>query len=165
MKPKFLIFCCITIGIAVMIFYLSSQPASTSSEVSNVFVEKIIETVLQTATPREVELLTFLVRKAAHFTEYLLLALFLGLTLRERPNALPKSIQNRRSPSTQKKAEALLCFLICTLYACSDEIHQHFVPGRSGEIRDVLIDAAGAFLGILLLSLYDRHSSRRTAAR
>ena len=42
----------------------------------------------------------------------------------------------------------LLSLLICFLYACSDEIHQLFVPGRSGEARDVLIDTLGACLGV-----------------
>jgi len=36
------------------------------------------------------------------------------------------------------------------LYAITDEFHQYFVPGRSAEIRDVLIDSSGAFIGILL---------------
>ena len=38
------------------------------------------------------------------------------------------------------------------LYAISDEIHQYFVPGRSAEIRDVLIDVLGANIGILLIN-------------
>ena len=42
---------------------------------------------------------------------------------------------------------------ICLLYAASDEIHQLFVPGRSGEVRDVMIDFSGAVLGIALSML------------
>ena len=42
---------------------------------------------------------------------------------------------------------------ICLLYASSDEIHQLFVPGRSGEVRDVMIDFSGAALGIALSTL------------
>jgi VanZ family protein len=44
----------------------------------------------------------------------------------------------------------LTVFAIVTLYAVTDEIHQTFVAGRSGTPVDVLIDAAGALLGILL---------------
>ena len=36
------------------------------------------------------------------------------------------------------------------LYACSDEFHQLFVAGRAGRINDVLIDSAGAVLGLAL---------------
>jgi VanZ family protein len=35
-------------------------------------------------------------------------------------------------------------FLITVLYACSDEIHQRFIPTREGALRDVIIDAGGA---------------------
>ena len=49
-----------------------------------------------------------------------------------------------------------LAFLICVLYAISDEIHQLFVPGRAGQVRDVLIDSSGSFLGIFLVMLFVR---------
>jgi VanZ family protein len=35
-------------------------------------------------------------------------------------------------------------------YAVSDELHQHFVPGRVGSPFDVLIDAAGVAIGVAL---------------
>ena len=35
-------------------------------------------------------------------------------------------------------------------YAASDELHQHFVPGRLGSPFDVLIDAVGVAIGVLL---------------
>ena len=42
----------------------------------------------------------------------------------------------------------LLSLLICFLYACSDEIHQLFIVGRSGNAYDVLIDTIGSFFGM-----------------
>ena len=47
----------------------------------------------------------------------------------------------------------ILAVLISACYAATDEFHQLFVPGRSGEVRDVLVDTAGAVIGILFLSL------------
>lgn len=44
--------------------------------------------------------------------------------------------------------KGLIPLLIGFLYAVSDEIHQHFVPGRAMQARDVLIDTAGVLLGI-----------------
>ena len=41
-------------------------------------------------------------------------------------------------------------------YAVSDELHQHFVPGRVGSPLDVAIDAVGVALGVLLWRRYGR---------
>ena len=44
-------------------------------------------------------------------------------------------------------------FFLCALYAASDELHQSFVPGRFGKVRDVALDSLGS---ALVLSLYAR---------
>ena len=43
--------------------------------------------------------------------------------------------------------------LVCFVYACTDEFHQLFVDGRSGEFKDVLIDTSGALLCCLFFNL------------
>ena len=43
---------------------------------------------------------------------------------------------------------------ICVVFAMSDELHQTFVSGRTGQLLDVLIDSAGAFIGIAFYSTY-----------
>lgn len=45
---------------------------------------------------------------------------------------------------------ALLAFLVCALYAASDEWHQAFVPGRISQFSDFLIDLTGIAAGIFL---------------
>lgn len=57
-----------------------------------------------------------------------------------------------------------LALLICVLYAISDEIHQHFVPGRGAQVKDVLIDSAGASVGIVGYLVLNRliNPARRT---
>lgn len=47
----------------------------------------------------------------------------------------------------------LFAAVFSCIYASSDEIHQLFVPGRAGQVRDVLIDTSGAVAGILLAIL------------
>ena len=39
------------------------------------------------------------------------------------------------------------------IYAITDEIHQIFVIGRSGEIRDIIIDTCGSTVGILTINI------------
>jgi VanZ family protein len=45
-------------------------------------------------------------------------------------------------------------FAIGVAYAVSDEIHQHYVPGRVGAWYDVAIDAVGVAVGILAWRRY-----------
>ena len=51
------------------------------------------------------------------------------------------------------KKQIIYSILFTTLYACTDEIHQLFVEGRSGEIRDIIIDGLGATLGTMIFLL------------
>jgi VanZ family protein len=51
--------------------------------------------------------------------------------------------------------------LIATAYAVTDEIHQGFVSGRSAQVRDVLIDTAGALVGVALTASLTRRVRRR----
>lgn len=74
------------------------------------------------------------VRKSAHFFIYFVLGITLISFLREF------SIPLRRI--------LLLSIFLAFLYACSDEVHQLFVVGRSGQISDVLLDTFGATVGI-----------------
>lgn len=60
---------------------------------------------------------------------------------------------SRVEPQRRKLA---LAFLLSLLYGVSDEVHQAFVPGRIGNPADVLVDAAGAGLGLWLLRRWQR---------
>lgn len=53
-----------------------------------------------------------------------------------------------------------LAFLLTVLYAISDEVHQTSVPGRTGSLVDVLIDTAGAALGLWLLRRWQKAQTR-----
>lgn len=46
---------------------------------------------------------------------------------------------------------ARLAMCVAALYAATDELHQAFVPSRTGSAIDVLIDSAGAILGVIAL--------------
>lgn len=120
-----------------IIFQFSSRPAVESKELSGKITEIIVDTVERVAPNRLTELdfkrAHHLIRKNAHFFAYLILGILVINALRRSGI---KSI--------------IVAFLMCVLYAISDEIHQIFIPGRSGEVRDVLIDSLGAMVGILI---------------
>jgi VanZ family protein len=72
----------------------------------------------------------FTFKKLTHVTEYgILTALLLSAV---------------RLHIGHKSHALLTAALIAVLYACSDEWHQTFVPGREGTLRDVAIHAIGA---------------------
>lgn len=119
-----------------LIFASSSQPAQVSNELStglSAVLVRTIATVLQLDTAKVVPYLAafnHLLRKAGHFTVYLILALLVVNALRQSGMAGRKLY--------------LTAFTFCLLYAVSDELHQLFVPGRGGQLRDVLLDSCGA---------------------
>lgn len=75
--------------------------------------------------------------------------------------SLIRQISSHQSPTrqnpTQKESKYLeskylsLAILASALYACTDEFHQLFVPGRTGQIFDVFVDTLGATFGCLLV--------------
>lgn len=126
--------------IMLLIFHFSSQEAALSSSVSSSLgtsMYEIVEKVIPTLSYASFH--TFL-RKFAHFSIYFILALTLLFAFYKN-----------------KKKGYLATFIISFLYACSDELHQLFVDGRSGELRDVLIDSAGALLAITIVYFVVEH--------
>jgi len=61
-----------------------------------------------------------------------------------------------------KDARGLFLALTFTLlYAISDEWHQTFIPGRSGQLADVLVDFSGALLALIIIRRFNRKSKIR----
>ena len=124
-----------------LIFYLSSQPATESRELSRGIAVRVAEILDRLVPQADIDFRSLhgMLRKQAHFWAYLVLG---PLVL----NALKQSgVKGRRA--------VVLGLAISVVYAITDEIHQTFVPGRSGEVFDVVIDTAGAATGMALYGL------------
>jgi len=87
------------------------------------------------------------IRKLAHVTEYAILAVLVARALDE-PGRAPDRV-------------AAGTLAICAAYAALDELHQSFVPSRTGSPLDVALDASGAALGIALRAAALRFSAGR----
>lgn len=118
----------------IIIFSFSSQPAVISDGNSK-YVIKIFDLLGLNLNSMWGDLANFIVRKIAHFLEYLILYILLFNAVYGKLNF--------------KKA-IVISLLGVFLYACSDEIHQLFVPGRASRLRDVIIDTSGGALGALI---------------
>jgi VanZ family protein len=124
----------LTVAIMALIFYFSSQNADVSGQTSGAVLTWIVEhTTHQEVVPAYAGTL---IRKTAHFSIYFCLGMSTALLVLE---------------CKPRRRLFLWAWLIPVLYACTDEFHQYFVPGRSCEFRDVCIDSAGALLGVTLI--------------
>ena len=131
-KYRILAYLLLTAILMLIIYLMSNEVADASSLRS----DEIVRTIQSIGITAPEGLLTFLVRKAAHISAYFILGILLFNLLKEYGLAVKKII--------------FISIGIAMLYACTDEIHQMFVPGRSGEVRDVLIDTAGAVVGVVV---------------
>ncbi|NLT08689.1 MAG: VanZ family protein [Ruminococcus sp.] len=137
-----IVFALLALVCMITIFSFSGENSEKSSETSGKVTETVVELTVKDykeKTPQEQESIkdkfTFYVRKCAHFTLYMCLGFCVSMC-----------VGKRRIWSVSSAAALFFCFL----YAVSDEIHQSFIPGRSCEFRDVVIDTSGALTGTLI---------------
>ena len=123
-----------------IIFFMSHQPGEISSNQSELVV-KIFEFLGIHLNSYFGELATFIIRKAAHFTEYLILFILLYRVL---------------SMYIDKRNAKLYALMGVFLYAGSDEIHQNFIAGRNMAFKDVMIDTSGGAFGLLMTVIYEK---------
>ncbi|MCM3356618.1 VanZ family protein [Psychrobacillus sp. MER TA 171] len=120
-----------------IIFYLSQQPASVSSQLSS----NVAHTIKQAANvvAPETNIIKddyyIVIRKQAHFLVYFILGILLMQYLKStRLNLLPSMA---------------FSLVICVVFAIADETLQLFALGRGAQVRDVFIDTVGASIGII----------------
>ena len=145
----------IVAAIMAFIFFQSALPADLSSRESGRVVDLLVR-LFQGIMPIDRQTMVFIVRKGAHFAEYTILGGFLVPAVTEwmavDKTPVPDSVRSIR----------IISWLVGTLYAVTDEIHQSFVPGRSCELRDIGIDSCGVLAGVLVVSLLMRSKERRS---
>ena len=130
-----------TLLIMGTIFYFSAQPATKSKKTSSGITKKIVTAVtknkkLSAKKKKELEQKwEKAIRKTAHFSLFALLGIFAYISA---------SLTFIKKGSHFIQKDAIISLIFCLLYAISDEIHQLFVSGRSGQITDVLIDLSGS---------------------
>lgn len=142
MKIKFLrtILLILLLGTFFIIFGFSNQDAEESGNLSSSIAKFILKQMHHDDIENKEQILErieSIIRKLAHFSIYTLVGFLL------------MSLISTYNLEENKRIIASLCIGI--LYATSDEIHQLFIPGRSGQITDVILDSMGVLLGILLV--------------
>ena len=138
------------ISVMVVIFIFSSENATESDSTSGSLIAAVIklftpdwESLTEAERHELIAPYQFFVRKAAHFTIYAVLGVLSFLTF----------ITYKKIPL---KIRFVIISMVCLLYSISDEIHQTFIPGRSGELRDVCVDFCGSLTGIIFIYLISK---------
>ncbi len=135
-----------------LIFLFSAMPSDSSTRQSSTLADMLVSVagrflfLDQTARVLLSARLEPVLRKLAHMTEYAVLFILWRHALRSLGNTLKKA--------------SFVSALICILYAASDELHQLFVPGRSGMVMDVGIDSLGVFIAFIILFLMERKRAK-----
>lgn len=154
---KSVVWLIITVVWMTVIFCFSAQPADVSADTSlrvGMTIGKMSVPDFS-KLPKEEQMdyakkIEFPVRKMAHATEYAILGCLLTNLCR----------------SLSMKKAYMWSWLMGSAYAATDEFHQLFVPGRSGQITDVMLDSVGCLTGCLLiyliLCIVKKHASFQT---
>lgn len=140
-----------------LIFWFSAQTATESSASSDSTLHFLLR-FFRVDNMEEIladsvlfRLGTFILRKSAHLFVFAVLGFLFCAAVCQYP-----------ASRLQKIA---LPLSLGVLYACIDELHQYFVPGRACQIRDVCIDTAGVLIGVFLALLIGRLLHRRSAKK
>ncbi|MGI8480945.1 MAG: VanZ family protein [Chthoniobacterales bacterium] len=149
MKSRFVRYWLPVLGWMLLIFSASTDVMSAES--TSRFVTPFLRWLTPDISSAGIALAHFFIRKAAHVTEYAILAMLLWRAVRHRPS------EGREFFWPQ----AGIVLLSTTAYAGLDEFHQVFVFSRTGSIRDVMIDGSGAFLAIFVCWLFVRGRAAR----
>ncbi len=133
----------IILFITSIIFSFSNQNATESSGISAKVAEKLIEIqpkYKNITAEEKAELVKAYqkpVRKGAHFSIYTVLSISIA--------SLTCTFK------TENRKRMIITLIAGFLYAVSDEIHQTFIEGRSGQVSDVILDTTGVLLGIIIV--------------
>lgn len=125
----------------VIIFFFTQLPYftgdNTASAIHKLFFLEKHHILKQNGKFPLIDELNFIIRKATHLTVFGILSFL-----------LLKSLGNYRF-------SYLLAWVLTFFYAMTDEWHQSFVPNRTSSFKDVLIDATGALI-VLVLTFFIR---------
>lgn len=139
---------------APLVVWMSLIFLASSTELSAANTSKVLRPVLLLFLPhaseKTIRIVHFLIRKAAHFTEYAVFALWAARAFLGSPR------------QALKNHWLLAALLLIALYSLSDEFHQSFVPTRTASIYDSLIDTAGGFAALFFLALWRASHDKQT---
>lgn len=138
MRERLLRYGPVVLWIAV-IFFASTGSMSASN--TSRFVRPLLLLLSPNISEQGIIFAHFIIRKCAHFTEYAVLAL---LAARAFLTSSHYAVRGNWF---------VITFCLVALCSVMDELHQSFVPARTGAIGDIFIDIAGGATALVALAL------------
>lgn len=146
---------------AGLIFFMSSMDTNESNGKSKIIINDVVEKSVETTNvlgitdkhPTEnkmeqvIEKLNYPLRKAAHASEYFIFTILILIAL------INSGVKGNK--------KFIIALVICFIYACTDEYHQTFVNGRTGQFSDTLIDTIGGIIGCSIIVLKNKFVKKR----
>ena len=122
-----------------MVVIFSASSDAKSSHHSSTLFEPLMRWLFPLMSQLRIEEIHYVFRKCAHMAEFAVLAGLFWWAIRRTKD---------RAAGHWAWRDAVLALALVVLYAASDEIHQRFVPGRTGQFSDVLVDTVGGAIGL-----------------
>jgi VanZ family protein len=138
----------------MLLIFIGSTDVLSSRHTSR-FIGPVLRWIWPAVSEATIERVQYAVRKGGHLSEYAVLALLVRRALHRDPSFL--------APWSLARSAGALA--IAATYAAGDEFHQSFVSTRYASGWDVLIDTAGAAVGLGLVWLVVRRRGRSPNAQ
>jgi len=147
----------ITIIWVAFIFYNSTRTGYESSNASGIFVNTLNFLLNKININIDLNTLSLIIRKGAHFFEYFILAIFSYNIVKTYDYKKGKILYDKVSIFSY-----LIVLIFCVLIAASDEFVQGFISGRARSLFDVVIDFLGSFFAIFSIIIFNLKKIKST---
>ena len=122
----------------IAIFFATASPSATGGS-THLFFEKFLQ-----LSESQTAFLNVIFRKSVHLSAFGLLAVLFYYGIGKK---------------------FLIAWIVTTVYAATDELHQVFLPDRTGAVTDVFIDSIGAILALCIIKLLEIFIRKRSSER
>lgn len=153
MNTRIVIYWILAAVLASFIFFMSSMDTNESNGKSKTIINGVVEKSVDTTNglgitdkhpskykmQRVIEKWNYPLRKVAHASEYFVFTVLILVALKNSGGSGVKMY--------------VIALIICFIYSCTDEYHQTFVNGRTGQFLDVLIDTLGGFISCIIYNI------------
>lgn len=148
---KSLIFEVITITFVLFIFSNSVKTGTASTQMSDPITNDFYSIFTKLGLPITANTVSLIIRKLAHFIQFFVYSILLSFSIYYK---------------AKKFSDYTFMILFIGLATgVVDEFLQTFVVGRSGDVRDVLIDFSGFLVAFLVFGMLEKNSNTKTSSQ